>query len=110
MGYVVEFLVLGVIAAVIFLVVHASRSNPARAVLGPGRQRLLDGCCLEVPCSAECARRQQAAYTARYAQGAEDALRYPDAIRGLVLTAAQDYQIGQGGRTALPADRTAGSS
>jgi len=112
-GYLVELVVVLVLVGIVAAVARGARSNPAHATLGPGWRRpggSHRGCCLDEPCGPECGRRQQAAYTLRYAQGAEDALRHPDAVRALVLTAAEDLQVGQASRLALPADRTGGKS
>jgi hypothetical protein len=49
-----------------------------------GRLPAAGVCCLEVPCSAACARRQQTADTAAYLSGMSDTIAHPNRVRQLI--------------------------
>ena len=53
-------------------------------------------CCLEVPCSAACAQRQQTRDTAAYLSGMSDTLTHPNRVRQLIHEGQQlGYQDGE---------------
>jgi hypothetical protein len=58
---------------------------PATVLHGrPAKHGVADACCLDVPCSQECARRQQTIHSANYAEGLRDALAYPNRVKQLI--------------------------
>lgn len=97
-----EFLVILVIFLIIAVVVlglmiakrssvatwHSPAGLPVSVVHGraglarPGTAA--DACCLDVPCGAECARRQQTIHSANYAEGLRDCLAYPNRVKELI--------------------------
>jgi hypothetical protein len=98
MSYLIEFLVLLVVALVVALValvlwVMHSRST-VRSWQAPGKAPVLAGkaeaadvageCCFAVPCSADCARKQQTMHTATYLSGMQDMLQHPNRVRELI--------------------------
>ena len=73
---------------------------PARAGrVMSGRAGRLDAvCCLEVPCSAACAQRQQTRDTAAYLSGMSDTIAHPNKVRQLIHEGEQlGYQDGEAG-------------
>jgi hypothetical protein len=64
-------------------------------------------CCLHTACSEECARTQQSQHQTRYALGAIEALKNPDAMRQLVndVTRKSVYDAPGGGIGSIPAGR-----
>jgi hypothetical protein len=71
------------------------RHSPAELPAVTGRAVRHDAagaCCLVVPCSAECARRQQSVHTAAYLSGMSDTISNPNTVRRLVQEGQQlDY-------------------
>lgn len=98
----IEFLVILVLALIITVVVlglmiahrrtvgtwHSPANLPVSVVHGrAGLARhgtAADACCLDVPCGAECARRQQTIHSANYSEGLRDAIAYPNRIKELI--------------------------
>jgi hypothetical protein len=71
-----------------------SRVLPRRA----GRPDAAGMCCLEVPCSAACAQRQQTKDTAAYLSGVSDTYTHPNRIRQLIHEGDQlGYQDSEAG-------------
>jgi hypothetical protein len=124
MKYLIEALVIlvfvfAVLAVVLIMVMaHQRRTvrswqSPAGLAAMPGRHSPAElpaltgravrhdaaACCLIVPCSAECARRQQSVHTAAYLSGMSDTIQNPNTVRRLVQEGQQlDYRDDAEGR------------
>jgi hypothetical protein len=81
MGYLIEFLCIVVAGLVVTIWIVLHRRSVRTWRLSGARNQ---SCCLEVPCSEDCARRLQAAYSARYAEGMRDTIAYPERIGQLI--------------------------
>ena len=119
--YVIEALVILVLvfgalaAALLIALAHRRRTVPVwhspaglpavpgRVVSGRARHPAMAGpCCLVVPCSADCARRQQSAHTAAYLTGMSDAHQHPNRVQQLVR---EGEQLGYRDDTTGPQER-----
>jgi hypothetical protein len=124
--FVIGFLVdVPVTAAVVGAVVARMHRNERETVMGgysrvPEWRRAITAgvtpsrsatCCLHTPCSAECSRTQDAQHQTRYALGAIEALKNPDAVRDLVnkITKQTVYDVpADAGVTSIMAARKSG--